>query len=476
MGARSIEAEAQRAVRRAPSAGAVAAGLRRSFFALLLGDFAAKLLRFLAAIALARALTLESFGLVNTAIAVSGVAAVLTTIGLADVGARDVAVAPGATRAVASRVVAVRLTAAVVVLAASVVIALLADPGYLGLVLAGGAMALGMSASADWVLRGLERMRRLAVAWVAGAATVAAGCLTIALTDGGSVLALSVFAAGEAVLAAATWAAVGRSGWPRPTLHGAGAMIRRSWPVGAASVIVYGYYANVDTIILAATRSPAEAGLYSAPYRIFLMLNLVAVFAAYAAFPALSRASDAARDSEARQLLTTILELLLCYGLLVVGCAHLFGAEALGLLFGSRFESMEATFALLSLAVAWYSVGYPAGYSLIAARENKKFLAGAGTAGVLNVALNLVLIPAYGPIGAGVATVVAFGAASLVWLQARGLLEGIGWWWVAVLASTSGAVAVGGATDARRVVGLTAVIMSAIGLGWVVRRRRAFLG
>jgi O-antigen/teichoic acid export membrane protein len=448
------------------------AGLRGSFIALLVGDLAAKLLRFLAAIALARALTLESFGLVNTAIAVSGVAAVLTTIGLADVGARDVAVSPEETRAVASRVVAIRLTAAVVVLAASVATALVAAPGYLGLVLAGGAMALGMSASADWVLRGLEQMRRLALAWVAGAATVAAGSLTIVLAGGGSVIALSVFAGGEAVLAAATWAAVGRSGWPRPTLHGAGALIRRSWPVGAASLIVYGYYANIDTIILAATRSPADAGLYSAPYRIFLMLNVVAVFAAYAAFPALSRASDAARESEARQLLTTILELLLCYGLLAVGCAHLFGAEALGLLFGARFESMEATFALLSLAVLWYSVGYPAGYSLIAAGENKKFLAGAATAGGLNVALNLVLIPAYGPIGAGVATVVAFASASIVWLHARALLEGAAWRLVAVLASTSGAVAIGDATDALRGVGVAAVIASAVGLAWVARRLR----
>ena len=455
-----------------PFAGAVAGGLRRSFLALLLGDFAAKFLRFLAAIALARALTLESFGLVNTAIAVSGVAAVLTTIGLADVGARDVAVAPQATRAVASRVVAIRLIAAAAVLAVSVVVALVVDPEYLGLVLAGGAMALGMSASADWVLRGLERMRRLAVAWVAGAATVAAGSLTVALTGGGAVLALSVFAAGEAVLAAATWAAVGRSGWPRPTLHGARAMIRRSWPVGAASVIVYSYYANVDTIILAATRSAAEAGLYSAPYRIFLVFNAVAVFAAYSVFPALSRASKAGRESEGRHLLTTILELLLCYGLLVVGCVHLFGAEALGLLFGSRFESMEATFALLSLAVAWYSVGYPAGYSLIAAGKNKQFLAGAATAGGVNLALNLVLIPAYGPIGAGVATVVAFAAASVVWLHARGLLQGAGWGLVAVLAVTSGAVAVGDATGALRVVGVAVLIGSAIGLVWMIHRHR----
>ena len=249
-------------------------------------------------------------------------------------------------------------------------------------------------------------------------------------------------------------------------------MIRRSWAVGAASVIVYGYYANIDTIILAATRSPAEAGLYSAPYRIFLMLNVVAVFAAYAAFPALSRASDTARDSDARELLIKILELLLLYGLLAVGCVHLFGAELLGVVFGARFESMETTFTLLSLAVAWYSIGYPAGYSLIADGKNNSFLAGAATAGALNLTLNLVLIPPYGPNGAGVATVVGFAAASIVWLQARTLLEGAGWWMVAVLAALSGAVAFGATTDSLRMVGIGTILVAAAGLARLARRRR----
>ena len=58
-----------------------------------------------------------------------------------------------------------------------------------------------------------------------------------------------------------------------------------------------------------------------------------------------------------------------------------------GLALRLAFEAMEATFALLSLAVAWYAIGYPAGYSLIAVRENKRFLAGAATAGALSLAL-----------------------------------------------------------------------------------------
>ncbi len=469
-GAGAIESEGQHVVR-APAPSAVAAGLRKNFLALLAGDAIAKVLRFLAAVALARALSLEDFGLVNTVIAVSGVASVITTLGLTDVCARDVAVTPARTREIAGQVVGIRVATAAVVVGASAVAALAIDPSYLALTLAGGAMALGMAAGADWVLRALERMRRLAVAWVAAALTVAAGSTVIALAGGGPVLATCVFAAGEVVMAAATWIAVGRPGWPRPTLHSAGALIRRSWPVGMASVIVYAYYANIDTILLAALRSPAEAGLYSAPYRVFLMLNVVAVFAAFSVFPALSRASDAASESTARRLLMTILEPLLCYGLLVVGLVHLLGADVLGLLFGSRFESMEATFAVLSLAVAWYAVGYPVGYSLIADGQNRRFLAGAATAGVLNLSLNLVLIPAHGPIGAAVATVVAFAAASVVWLQAGGLLKRA-WWLVAVLGALSAIVGVGDAANAVSSVGIVAVLMAVAELVRIAAGRR----
>ena len=234
--------------------------IRDNFIALLVGDLAAKLLRFLAAIALARALTLEGFGLVNAAIAVSGVATVLATVGLTDIGVRDVALAPHTIKAVASRVVTIRLCTIAVALTGSVAVALVIDPEYLGLVFGGGAMAVGMSVSGEWALRGLERMRWLAFASIAGALTVAIGALLIGLVGGGPFIALCAFALGEAVLAAATWIGVGRAGWPRPTLGGlvdAPALMagRRSQPDRLQLL------READTIILASTRSSAEAGL-----------------------------------------------------------------------------------------------------------------------------------------------------------------------------------------------------------------------
>ena len=215
-------------------------GVRRNFATLLAGDLVNRLLRFVATIALARALTLQGFGLVNTAVAVSGVVVVLTTFGLSKVGARDIAVVPARARPLMRRVAAVRSAAAALVLLASLGTALLLAPGYAGLTLAAGVMALGMSASGEWALRGLERMRRLAVAWIAGGATVAAGSVGLALAGGGPVLAVWVWALGELVVAFLTWRAVRRTAPSEESVEGPRALIRRAWPVGAAGVIATG--------------------------------------------------------------------------------------------------------------------------------------------------------------------------------------------------------------------------------------------
>ena len=459
---------------------ASAAGSRtdpgRSFVALLSGDLAAKGLRLLATIVLARTLTLDEFGLLNIAIAASGIAVVLASLGLNDLGPRDVAIAARPLATTVGTIVTTRLLAFGTLSAIAVTVVAIADPSRLSLVVAACAMGVFMVGSADWVLRGLERMPALGVAWIIGGVTVLVGAIVVGATADDATAALTAFVAAELAMAAACWIAACRVVRPSLGLRGASGLLRRSWPLALSAVIVYSYYANIDTIILGATRSAEDAGLYSAPYRTFLVFNVVAVFAAYALLPSLSRRAAAGTVPVAGGPLVDALSALAAYGVAVVGLAELAGADLLSFLFGAEFASMEETFVLLTVGVAWYSVGYPAGYSLIADDRNKLFLAGAGAAGVTNLALNLVLIPPFGPIGAGVATAVAFGVASCVWLVARGLAVVAARVLVPALGvATIGAVAALVADDERALIGVgtvaLAVLMLAVSLGH--RRRRS---
>jgi O-antigen/teichoic acid export membrane protein len=389
---------------------------------LLSGELVNKVLRFAAFVVLARALSASDFGLVNVAIAISGTALVASSLGLPDLAARDAAIAPARAGWLAGHVAVTRILALGALSTVGIFLATVAWPGHTSLLVMAAAMAVFMAASGDWLARGLERMSVVAAANAAGGLTVLAGSLAVAKLSGNATVAVAAFALAECAVATVLWANLRDLSKFEFGVSGMRSMLRRARPLAFSSLAIYVYYANLDTIILAASRSNNEAGLYSGAYRLFLVLNLVGVFAAYAVLPTLARLAAAGAPMEADRLLRSMLAALAGYGLLTLALVELGGANVLGLLFGTQFRAASEAFVLLAAGVAWFVVGYPAGYSLIARGENARFLRGAATASILSVGLDIVLIPPLGMSGAGLATMVAFAAATLVWLSASAML------------------------------------------------------
>ena len=436
-----------------------------SILALAGGEVVNKAARFLAAIVLARTLTLAEFGAVNVGIAAAGLVLMATTLGLPDVGAADVAVDRGAARRIAGRVVAGRLVALAALGIPVAIVLLLAHATEVDLVLVAAAMAAGLALSADWLLRGLERMRPLAWANAMGGLFVLLCTLLVVEAAPSAVAALAAFACGEFVVSGLTWwfSGVGRPCRPTPVqLRHA---VRRSWPVGLAAFIVYSYYANLDTILLSIARSAAEAGLYSAPYRSFLAINVVGTFAAYAYLPLVARGDQ--------QRLFEGLRGLFAYGLIALGTVELAGGVVLELLFGERFESVGTAFIILCIAVPWYVVAFPVGYSLIAQDRNRRFLRGAAVAGGLNLGLNLALIPPFGVDGAAAATSIALIAGSLVWLREShsGRRRESATFVALAVAATLGGVCASALSAASAPIGATTVLLGVLVGATVIRQR-----
>jgi O-antigen/teichoic acid export membrane protein len=431
---------------------------------LLGGELVNKALRFAATVVLARALSASDFGLVNVGIAISGIALVASSLGLPDLGARDAAVGPERAGWLAGHVALTRLSVLAGVSIVGIPVAVFVWPGHALFLLVAAAMAMFMATSGDWLARGLEKMTLAAVANAVGGLTALIGTLVVAKASGGPTAALSAFAGAECAVAATLWVKLHRHRGVEMGFRGMGSMLRRARPLAFSSLAIYSYYANLDTIILAATHSERDAGLYSAPYRLFLVLNLVGVFAAYAMLPTLARFADADVHGHADRLVRRALSALAGYGLATLAATELVGAGLLGALFGSSFRAASGTFILLAAGVAWYAVGYPAGYSLIARAQNSRFLRGAATASILNIALDGILIPPVGMRGAGLATMVAFIAAGLVWLGERGLLRQVAVPILAPLTVTTAAATTvvfvnTGTSIAGAVTGLAAILL-----------------
>jgi O-antigen/teichoic acid export membrane protein len=402
-----------------------AGSVRRNFLFLVSGEAVNKLTRFAAALLFARALTPAEFGDLNVAIALSGILLVAVNFGLSDLGARDVAFDPTRTAVTAGRVLGLRLAALTVAGLPALALTVAVWSGQEGLALLAYAMSAVMTVSADWIARGLGAMSRVALATGVGGGVVVVGAVFLAVSGGSATAAMAWFVAGELTTAVLLWIFVARTGRPAITLDGVGALAKRAAPVAVSSFVIYTYTANLDTIIIAATRSSREAGLYSAAYRVVLALSTVGTLAAYALLPRMAgevRAGEGAAGM--RRMLVGAMVSLATLGMAVLAAAVLAGGPILGFLFGSEFEPVGPTFVLLTAGLAWYITTYPAAYALLALGDNAGYMRGALAAGLTGLALDLALIPPFGTIGAGAASAAAFALAAVVWTWRLGLLTG----------------------------------------------------
>ncbi len=390
---------------------------------LLGGEVTSKTLRFVATVVLARTASPSAFGLINVAIAISGLALVATSLGLPDLAARDVAVEPKNAGWLLGHVGTTRLAAVACMTAVGLPLGLVIWPGHTLLLVVAALMAAFMSVSGDWMARGLERTSLFASASATGGATLVVAVVILSRVSRSAVAGLAAFAVAEGAAAVLLLQRLTRGIDLRIGVRGMRRMLRRARPLAFSSFAIYSYYANLDTLILAASHSVREAGLYSAPYRLFLVFNVVAIFAAFAMLPSLVQLAAGSSALSANKFIQSMLRLLGGYGLAILGIIEIIGRPILGILFGAEFRVAAPTLVLLVASVSWYAIGYPAGYSLIAAEKGGRFLVGAAMASILGTTLDVILIPPMGMKGAGLATMIAFAASSVVWLRARGLID-----------------------------------------------------
>jgi O-antigen/teichoic acid export membrane protein len=258
-----------------------------------------------------------------------------------------------------------------------------------------------------WVLRAFERFGAESLTLLAERAALLALGSGVLLAGGGVLGFVLLFAAVRAVDSVALAAYVQRRVLPlAPAFDRAtwSELLRRGMPFAYAGAMVTLFF-QLDAVLLEQMRGPEEVGWYGAPVRILEGLSLVPRFLGFALLPTL--AALAARDpGRVTALYGRAAKYLLVAGLPVAAFGALASEPLLVFVFGEAYRPSAAAASWLLPAAVFMFLSNLAETTLACINRVGAIVATSTAALLLNVALNLALIPISGYVGAALATLV----------------------------------------------------------------------
>jgi O-antigen/teichoic acid export membrane protein len=181
---------------------------------------------------------------------------------------------------------------------------------------------------------------------------------------------------------------------------------------------------HVDTILIGRFLTEAEVGLYNAALPIAALVQLPHLALAKLVLPSVESLKEE-NEAELASMLKTVTRwtVSLCFPIFLLATA--FPGHAINLLFGNQYAAAGTALAVLAAGrLVRASTGHVG--SLIHSYEDTRFSAYNSTAKLLiNIALNLALIPVLGIEGAAVATAVTNSSANLLKVAEVYWLHGI---------------------------------------------------
>jgi O-antigen/teichoic acid export membrane protein len=196
-----------------------------------------------------------------------------------------------------------------------------------------------------------------------------------------------------------------RPDWRALTWRGIRRLVRTSHVAGVTGLASAALF-RIDAVLLGLLAGDAAVGTYSAAYRLLETILFVTWAVSRAVFPVIASNPEAPRVRRGFERGFTLLTVIfLPYGVVLL----LRGEELMALVFGAAFaDDGAAVLRWLAFAPILFALGYLASYALMARGPDLRIVAGSVAALVVNIVLNLVLIPGFGAEGAAAATVVAY--------------------------------------------------------------------
>ena len=186
-------------------------------------------------------------------------------------------------------------------------------------------------------------------------------------------------------------------------------LIKYSWPLMLSGIMV-ALYMKIDQIMLQNMYSVREAGAYQTVSNLSEAWNFIPAVIVTSLFPAILNAKrdDAARYKKRIQHLYD----LMVYLSLPVAVIITFAAPLIYKMYTPEYAYAASTLSVHIWSGVFVFLGAASSQYLIAENFNKLTFIRTGFGAIINILLNLILIPRMGMMGAAIATLVAYASAT----------------------------------------------------------------
>lgn len=365
---------------------------------------------FLASLYLARTLGPESFGRVSFAATFAAFFVIFTDCGLTLYGIREASCNPKSVNMVVRVILRERIVLATLSfgLLAGITLVINKPSAVRLLILFYGLGAFPAALLIEWAFQGLEQFRIVAFGrFVTGIIYLLLVILFVQSPSQEMIPPLAWIATGFIVslfLGYIFFRAHGKPAESDPA-YGFLSLTRKTFPMGLSLIMIQIVY-TIDSVMLGFLGSDADVGVYAAVYKIILALVLVGAVYFESVFPLMSRlcirshASFIALHCLNLKIVSAFIAPLFIAGII---CGELL----INFLFGRAYSSGLSAYVILLLSVVliYYNMLYARG--LWAFNKQNIFLVIVTFQSVINISLNMMLIPKYGINGAATSTLIA---------------------------------------------------------------------
>jgi len=275
---------------------------------------------------------------------------------------------------------------------------------------------LGYGLSVDWLAWGMQQFGIMS-GWRALVSFLSVGITVICVMLFHAGLLAVPLATGLAYLAAAAWI---RVAWARnvipakaksdePESVGGSTLVDlpdwKSTAMLGAALLMYQAFYSIDTIMLGAMTDSSQTGLYSAAYRLLLLVLAIYYFVMQAAYPRLAAIPE---GQQRLRMFVRPLSFALGAGVVAAMIMAVARKALIRLLFGPAFAASAALAEPLLFAIPLDFVTSVLLTVLVAWNHPRRVITATGAAVGTNIVLNLFLVPRYGARGAAYATPLSY--------------------------------------------------------------------